>query len=114
MSVSEAQDARTAVLERIRAAKGSESELSVAMGAWPLLPRQYHRGASVELEAMLHKLTERLVDYDAVVERCSSAEVPAAVARAIEACGAKRVLAPAGLDVELPRTVERVEDNALR
>ena len=62
---------------------------------------------------MLDRLIERLVDYDAIVERCAGGDVPAAVARALAACMAKRVLVPEGLDVVLPGHIDRVEDRAL-
>ncbi len=106
-------DAKAAVLERIRAAKGGAAELGRGVSAWGSLPRGYHRHGELGQEEMLERLTERLVDYDAVVERCGSADVTAAVARALDACGAKRVLAPAGLDVTLPGDVERVDDGVL-
>ena len=54
-------DARAAVLERIRAAKGGAGDLNAGVSAWGSLPRQYHRQAAVTLEAMLERLIERLV-----------------------------------------------------
>ena len=105
--------ARTAVLERIRAAKGGAGDLAAGVSAWGALPRGYHRHGELAQEDMLARLTERLEDYDAHVERCASGEAEAAVARALRACAATRVLVPAGLDVALPGDMERVEDAAL-
>ncbi len=113
MSAGTGTDARAAVLGRIRAAKGGPADLASGSGAWASLPRGYHRKGNSDNEAMLERLVERLEDYDAQVERCMSGEVSAAVTRALEGCAAKRVLVPAGLDVSLPRSVERVEDAAL-
>lgn len=107
------QTARAAVLERIRTAKGGGAELAAAGSAWKSLPRGYHRHVAAGREAMLERLVERLRDYDALVERCARAETRAAVARALQACAARRVLTPQGLDVALPADVERVEDTAL-
>ncbi len=113
MSVGASGDARSAVLEKIRTAKGGRAELAAGVSAWASLPRGYQRQGNLDREEMLERLTERLVDYDAQVERCTSEGVPAAVARALAACGARRVLVPEGLDVALPAELTRVEDAAL-
>ncbi len=106
-------DAKTAVLERVRKATGGASDLAVGVRAWDSLPRRYTRAGAMEREQMLHLLTDRLVDYDAQVERVGSGDVAAAVARALEASGARRVVVPGGLDVALPEFAERVEDLGL-
>lgn len=106
-------DPKTAMLERLRAAKGGRSELASAVREWDGLPRGYHRTGSLSREEMLARLTERLMDYDAHAERCASADVAGAIARALKACGARRVLVPPGFDFELPQDVECVWDDAL-
>jgi L-lactate dehydrogenase complex protein LldG len=107
------QSAKSAVLQRIRSAQGGGADLNAAMSAWAQLPRSYNRGSSVEAGSKLRKLTDRLADYDAHVEQCARDETPAAVGRALHACGARRVLVPSGLDFGLPCSFDRVEDSAL-
>ncbi len=102
------------MLERVRAAKGGAAELAKAASAWGLLPRAYHRDGELQRTAMLERFIDRLHDYDAHVEFCDDAGLAGAIARALYACGAKRVLVPAGLDVGCPEELERVEDAALR
>jgi len=87
-------EAREAVLGRIRAALG-EASAEPAAAAWARISREYRRSGAggeggeggVEVggssQAALTLLEERLRDYDAVVERVTAAELPAAMDRAL-------------------------------
>ena len=90
---SEAQDARSEVLARIRAALGPDPQV-------PEVARGYrtsgeHAAGAPEL---LDLLTDRLVDYKAGVTRCTAAEVPATVGGLLDRlAGGGRVVVPADL-----------------
>jgi L-lactate dehydrogenase complex protein LldG len=85
-------NAREEVLARLRSAGAGTPDL-------PAVPREYrtagaHPPGSAEL---LDLLTERLVDYRAVVRRCAEDDVAAEVVAALAARGARRVTVPPGL-----------------
>jgi L-lactate dehydrogenase complex protein LldG len=89
---------REEVLRRIRTALGSSSSDAVAIAAeWQELPRTYKRTASLDHEAMLELLEDRLRDYDANVVRASSGEVAQAIARILTARNMRRLVVPIGL-----------------
>ena len=103
--------ARDEVLARIRAAAGHEGgELPVP----PPVPAYRERG-DMPAAGLADLLADRLVDYRARVRRVSAAGDTAAaeVAAALRARGARRVVVPAGLDVELPPELEVVVDDGL-
>jgi L-lactate dehydrogenase complex protein LldG len=103
-------DARQQVLDRIRAAKGAAAGLAAAARAWQALPRAYQRQGTLTHDELLDLLTERLVDYDADVQRCASADVQAAVESALRSAGATRVAVPDGLNIALPSVVTAVAE----
>lgn len=97
-------DARAAMLARLDAALGSTATQRAAAdgdAGDPEIARGY-LGADSAWETaltgagLLALLTERIVDYRATVTRATSAEVADVVARLL--VGARRVLAPEGLD----------------
>lgn len=106
-------DARAVVLERVRSAKGSVGDLAAAQSAWTQLPRQYRRGTDASREAVLELLEERLRDYDANVSYCAPGEESQAVAAALQAAAANRVVVPAGLGCALGGEFEVFEDAGL-
>jgi L-lactate dehydrogenase complex protein LldG len=94
--------ARTAILERIRAANAPHMDgLAVAQAAWRLIPREYRRSATLDRAGILELLVDRLRDYDAQVERVSPAGAAAAVKRTLEAFGNGPLLVAAGFPAEL-------------
>jgi len=103
--------ARDEVLARIRAAAGDEG------GELPVPPPApaYREHGDMPADALADLLADRLVDYRARVRRVSAAGDTAAaeVAAALRARGARRVVVPAGLDVELPPELEVVVDDGL-
>jgi L-lactate dehydrogenase complex protein LldG len=90
---------REEVLRRIRAALGDVPVAdSAAIDAeWQAVPRNYKRTASLEREAILELLEDRLRDYDANVVRVQGGEVSAAIGRILAERGMRRLVVPAGL-----------------
>lgn len=110
MNVEADAGARAEVLNRIREARkagaGAAPDREDAAEAWTAVPREYRRIASRARDAVLALFEDRLLDYDAHVERCASTDVPATVERLLARRGAPRMLAPAGSPREwLPQSV---------
>jgi L-lactate dehydrogenase complex protein LldG len=113
-----AGEAREEVLRRIRAAIAEASVDEAAIRAeWEALPRNYTRTASLEREAILELLEDRLRDYDANVVRAQKGEVSAAIATLLHERGVTRLVVPAGLAEALgdalPEGFEFVTDDGL-
>ena len=87
--------ARDDVLARIAAAHRSAPppELDYAD-----LDRSYRTTSDLDPDQLLERVVDRLLDYRALVRRCTAAEVPATVAAALAARGATSVVVPDGLD----------------
>jgi L-lactate dehydrogenase complex protein LldG len=110
--------AREEVLRRIRAAIAEAPVAEAAIqGEWEALPRNYKRTASLEREAILELLEDRLRDYDANVVRAKTGEVAAAMAMLLSERGVTRLVVPAGLaealGEALPERFEFVTDDGL-
>jgi L-lactate dehydrogenase complex protein LldG len=88
--------ARDEVLARIRRALGS-----AAPGTEPI-PHDYRSRGDLSPAARLDQLAERLTDYKCEVRRCSPAELTATIAEAVTDRGARRIVVPPELDLELP------------
>lgn len=59
----------------------------------------------------LHRFVDRVIDYRANLTRCGPAEIPTAVAAALDDAGAARVVLPAGVDPGwVPRGFDVVDD----
>lgn len=109
--------AREEVLARIRAALGT--------GPAPVPPPGRDRGrpdyrtngsTGPGTEPLLGLLAERLTDYRAAVRRAAPGDLDAAVGAALAERGARRVVVPAGLRLDLPalsRSVDIVPDDQL-
>jgi L-lactate dehydrogenase complex protein LldG len=93
-------DARDAILTRIRSSIGRErlADASVECAA---LPRTYHRSGSLDPEAGIHLLIDRLRDYDAHVVGASASSVPQAVAAVLAEHSERKVIVADGLPPEL-------------
>jgi L-lactate dehydrogenase complex protein LldG len=95
-------DAKDEILARIRTATGDGS-------APPPIARDYRtadRPAGLDGEALLELLVDRLVDYRALVRRCTTTMVAATVVAALTERGARRVAVPDGI---LPQGLDRLE-----
>ena len=113
-----AAGAREEVLRRIRAAIAEAPVDEAAIHAeWESLPRNYTQAASLEREAILDLLEDRLRDYDANVVRAKTGEVGAAIARLLAERGVQRLVVPVGLaeaiGEALPEGFEFVTDDGL-
>jgi L-lactate dehydrogenase complex protein LldG len=90
--------ARDAVLGAIRNATGepAAANLTQATSDWNALPRLYRTSHKERSEEPLGLLMERLLDYDAIVERASDAKVAEVVHRLLHDQGLTKVLIPQG------------------
>ncbi len=106
------QEARTAVLGRVRAALGGASASADLVAAgWAALPRAYQQSAVRSGEEILQMFEDRLHDYEAHVERVTIESVGNAMTRRLEARGRPAMIVPAGLPVGLlPAGAAFVED----
>jgi len=93
-------DTRDAILARIRSGIGRE-RLADASVERATLPRTYHRSGSLDLEARIHLLIDRLRDYDAHVVGTSAPSVPQAVAAVLAQHNQRKVIVADGLPPEL-------------
>jgi L-lactate dehydrogenase complex protein LldG len=97
-------DARTEILERIRAAF-PDAPSSVAV------PREYHRAAPAGLD-VIERFAERVADYQATVHRATPPTLGDVVAAALAERGVRRLVVPAGVPAAWLATadVERLAD----
>ena len=103
--------AREAILARVRGIVGEPQDADVVKAEWAALPRDYTIRPTAEKEATLHRLVDRLQDYDAVVYRVAPEEVAGTVRSIVESLGIPEVLVPPGLAPEwLPEEFAFVED----
>jgi L-lactate dehydrogenase complex protein LldG len=86
--------AREEVLGRIAAAHRAAPPPDLAYEA---LQRDYRTESDLDATAMTERLVDRLLDYKALVRRCTPAELPGTIAAALTERGATSVVVPAGL-----------------
>jgi L-lactate dehydrogenase complex protein LldG len=107
-------DARSAILSAIRSADGRATNLARAQIDYSQIPRTYTQHSSLSREERLALLTDRLIDYDAHVVRCTPDEVPAAIRDALQHHNARRILIPEDLPAHLlPDGFEVTPDRGL-
>jgi L-lactate dehydrogenase complex protein LldG len=88
-------NAREEVLARI----GAAHRLAPPAGpSYESIERAYRTTSELDREAAAELLIDRLIDYKALVRRCSGADVAATIAAALQERGARTVVAPRGLD----------------
>jgi len=106
--MSETLTAREEVLSRIRAALPVERSAAA-------IPRAYQRSGSLDSEACLQLLRDRLLDYGAeILEAAAESDIPAAIATALQnAAERKLIAAPEFPSAWLPTDFEIVLDHAL-
>jgi L-lactate dehydrogenase complex protein LldG len=110
--------ARDEVLRRIRTAIATPPAAETSIAAeWRALPRDYKRAASLDREAILDMLEDRLRDYDATVVRAHPGSVASEIARMIAVRNIHRIVIPAGLPEALgellPGGIEFTIDHGL-
>jgi L-lactate dehydrogenase complex protein LldG len=105
--------ARDEILGRVRAAlrdvPTGETPADVAV------ERGYRRAGSAAAGTVRDLFAERVADYGAEVERCDSTGLAAAIARACDRHGARRLVVPGGLPSEWrpDGVLELIEDRGL-
>jgi L-lactate dehydrogenase complex protein LldG len=115
--------ARAEVLARIRTALASPAPGSPAPGspapegeapAGDPVPRAYRISGDLSTAQLLDLLAERLRDYGCTVRRTAPGQLMTAVGEALGQRGARRIVAPAGLNLTgLPSGTEIVADDGL-
>jgi L-lactate dehydrogenase complex protein LldG len=93
-------DARTQILNRIRAAIPQTGADDVS-AAWARLPRDYRKAGTGGVHERLERLTDRLHDYDAQVLAVEPAGLQEAIARMLTARGVARMVVPQGFPADL-------------
>ncbi|MBN1528848.1 MAG: iron-sulfur cluster-binding protein [Thermoleophilaceae bacterium] len=107
MEDADGADARTAVLDRVRAALGTGA-------AAVAVPRGYRRRSERRPGEALELFAERVAEYRATVHRTAGREVGRLVAELCSERGARRLGVPSGLPAEWrPAGTEIVEDDGL-
>lgn len=94
-------DSREAILARIRSSVGPEWPAEPSAERAAALPRNYRRAGTLDPEARLHMLIERLRDYDANVVHASAADVPQTVAEILTQHQQRKVIVADGFPPEL-------------
>jgi L-lactate dehydrogenase complex protein LldG len=101
--------AREVVLARIRAAIADHDYAAPA----PAAAAAYRRHGDMPAAELTELLADRLVDYRAQVRRASPDGLAAEIAAALQARGARRIVVPPGLDLELPPGLDAATDDGL-
>jgi L-lactate dehydrogenase complex protein LldG len=100
-------DARELVLGAVRAALAGSAPAAA-------VTRDYLRHGTLDADARIALLCERIGDYRAQVHRVDAGELAATIADAFAQHGAKRVCVPAGVPAEwLPAGVDLLRDDGL-
>jgi L-lactate dehydrogenase complex protein LldG len=81
-------DARTEILDRIRAAFPAPPSVEI--------PRDYRRTIPADVD-VVERFAERVADYRATVHRSTNSDLATTVAAALTRRGAKRLVVPAGV-----------------
>jgi len=98
-------EAKEAILARIRQATGQTSEGDLAG------QRTYHTTSSDLSEIILDVFAERVLEYQAALTRIDAQQLPASIATACTERGVKRLVIPADIpDAWLPPGIEVMRD----
>jgi L-lactate dehydrogenase complex protein LldG len=87
--------AREDVLARIRAAHAAAPSPDLPYEA---VERAYRSTSDLDRESLIGLLVDRLLDYKALVRRCSADDAQATIAAALSERGARSVVVPVGFD----------------
>ena len=106
-------DARAEILGRIAKAVPS-SAMPRRDAAWESIARDFRKTSLLDRAALLHLLTNRLVDYDAHVLSVAAEGIAEAVATLLTASRCRRIVIPHGIAAEmLPQGFDFVVDDNL-
>ncbi|HEU5348193.1 MAG TPA: lactate utilization protein C [Ktedonobacterales bacterium] len=101
-----AENARDAILARIRAALADSTETATAA------PRTYRQRDARSRDEIIEELADHLRDYHAHVEHVESSVLPAAIADACAMYGIRMLVVPVDMpDAWVPPTVEALRDD---
>lgn len=87
--------AREEVLARIRAAHAAAPPPELPYAS---VVREYRTSSDLGGDDLVERLVDRLVDYKALVRRCSLRDLPAVLATALRERGVQRLVVPKGLE----------------
>lgn len=105
-------DARTEILEKIRSVK--PAGFGDRATAWQHVPREFLVRSDLNRDEVLHLLEDRLLDYDATVERCAPGEIAGKVQALLAHRGKQKIVIPDGIEAAwLPGGVDFVIDHEL-
>jgi L-lactate dehydrogenase complex protein LldG len=96
--------ARNVILDRIRAANGGATTLSMSQQAWAGIPRDYIAGSTKSRVEVLRLFEHRLLDFDATLTHTTRSEVESALAGVLRAAQVQRVGVPVE-EINLPHPV---------
>ena len=88
-------NAREEVLARIAAAHRAALPPPLS---YEDIAREYRTSSDASAAALTERLIDRLVDYRALVRQCSTDDLAATIAAALDERGARTVVVPSGLD----------------
>jgi L-lactate dehydrogenase complex protein LldG len=94
-------EARSIILNAIRFANARTTDLHEAESDYAGIARSYTQHSSLSREEIVALFTERLIDYDAHVIRCTADEISSAIKGALEHQKPHRVLIPPDLPADL-------------
>jgi L-lactate dehydrogenase complex protein LldG len=93
--------ARSAILNAIRSANAHTTDLHEAESDYEQIARTYNRHSSLSRDETIALFTNRLIDYDAHVVRCSADQIPSAINIALQHQNVHDVLIPPDFPAEL-------------
>jgi L-lactate dehydrogenase complex protein LldG len=96
--MTDALDARSEILARIRTAVGNGIARPNPAETWQAIPRAYRQTGTLSNAACVDLLEERLCDYGARVYRAQSTEIAVTVAEALRLRNKQRVLISPDID----------------
>lgn len=108
--------ARDSILRAVNlvTAKAREDQLVEMNTGWTALPRRYRRSSERNSKQILALLVERLIDYDAHIERVTDCDLSSALGRLLADLNSKQVLIPSGFPERWrPANIETVETDPL-
>lgn len=96
--MSEALNARSEILTRIRSAIGGNASALNVEEAWQAIPRDYRQAGALNAASLIDLLIDRLHDYGAGVSRCQSSELAATIAEVLHHRNKIRILISPDID----------------
>jgi L-lactate dehydrogenase complex protein LldG len=99
-------NSRQPVLDRVRAATQADAN------RYEAIPRSYIRSGSLDPEARIHLMTERLREYGADVVECAPSNLPSTISHQLQLSQRENFLAPAGIPPDwLANTICLIDHN---